>query len=244
MKYTEEMRWFVPGRAPRDVRAAFTGNVQERTDRYLSHPLAANIGIKIRQGKIEVKHPIRQGGWRVPWRNGWIEKWCKWSFPLEHQGAGQVVSRHPADGEQVPVHSGNAADATGKTQRTGPESSEWIEVVKARRTRVFQVDTGGSIRETGPAAHFPAGEPLAWCEVELAGIHVPGSQVSGKTHGLGQWWSLCFEITGSGGHDGKGLTALLRGVVERLELVIREPSLRRDRSCGYPAWLFSLRTRP
>ncbi|MEC4895330.1 MAG: hypothetical protein SAL07_10240 [Oscillatoria sp. PMC 1051.18] len=63
MLTTWEMRWFKQGKLPNQVKDWFEekcpgdrlGSPEERTDLYLSAPGCDNLGIKLRQGNLEVK---------------------------------------------------------------------------------------------------------------------------------------------------------------------------------------------
>ncbi len=79
---TLELRWLFGGASPRDVRAWFgaADAPEERVDHYLLLPAAHELGIKLRDGRFEVKgrvgppEPVELGG-----ASGVIEGFAKWS---------------------------------------------------------------------------------------------------------------------------------------------------------------------
>ncbi len=95
MLATEEMRWFFVGMIPESVATWFGAQVcapqvciapapLPRTDYYLQLADSDSLGIKLRQGRIEVKQregageTIELSGQAV----GQVESWRKWSFGL------------------------------------------------------------------------------------------------------------------------------------------------------------------
>ncbi|MCB9538676.1 MAG: hypothetical protein H6704_20750 [Myxococcales bacterium] len=79
---TLELRWLFGGASPRDVRAWFgaADAPEERVDHYLLLPAAHELGIKLRDGRFEVKGrvgppaPVELGR-----AAGVVEGWTKWS---------------------------------------------------------------------------------------------------------------------------------------------------------------------
>lgn len=88
MYTTNELRWFYPGTIPEDIKAWFRQNYpieqmrspEKREDSYLYTPECDRLGIKLRQGRLEVK-------WRKAelgvlhfgeFVEGKAEKWSKW----------------------------------------------------------------------------------------------------------------------------------------------------------------------
>ena len=120
---TVEVRWFYPGQVPASLPAWFRqagGEAEEqpcRGDQYLRLENTEALGIKLREGRIEIKKRQRRLGLvrfheRVA---GQVEAWRKWSFAL--MGAGALV---PA--------------------------SSWIEVEKERTLLQFQVGSGERVQ--------------------------------------------------------------------------------------------------
>lgn len=115
MYHTAEVRWFVPGPMPEAVRAwpmVPAGTPERRTDRYLLFAGCETVGVKLREGRFEVKAltgppevvPFGQG------IAGRVSRWAKWSR--------SEVDVDPADRET------------------------WIEVAKARRQQTYRVVGG------------------------------------------------------------------------------------------------------
>jgi hypothetical protein len=90
MYTTAEVRWFQEGRAPEHVEAWFSGGGREptfqpvRVDHYLRLVDGDHLGIKLREGRLEVKQrerslSVTHFSARVA---GAMELWRKWSIPL------------------------------------------------------------------------------------------------------------------------------------------------------------------
>jgi len=119
---TVEIRWFYQGKVPTAVFDWFTAIDDElvkepaRTDYYL-HPLVHDgMGIKLREGRIEIKQRIQtmqtiQVGQQI---SGLVEQWQKWSFLLSEQNEFT---------ESIEV-------------------SQWIAVRKARQIQSFRSEWG------------------------------------------------------------------------------------------------------
>jgi hypothetical protein len=125
---TMEVRWFYRGRIPAEVVAWYSriGPSPEeqpgRMDHYLRLADNDSLGIKLREGRLEIKQ--RTGRPEVvdfhPRVSGVVERWRKWSFPL----------------------------AENETALTGPEST-WVAVEKRRRLRRYRV-TGDKQVQAAP----------------------------------------------------------------------------------------------
>jgi hypothetical protein len=115
---TIEVRWFQHGQIPPEVRAWYgrIGPLPEeqpiRVDHYLHLPDHDSLGIKLREGRLEIKQRQRQVG-VVRFDEqlaGLVERWRKWSFSLAHN------------------------------EPTVPEpNGAWIAVEKRRRLRRYRV---------------------------------------------------------------------------------------------------------
>lgn len=101
--HTDEVRWFFSGQVPPDVAEWFAGRCDpvlqpERTDLYLTG-LDESVGIKLREGRLEVKQrrgageAVRFGGGV----EGLAEGWTKWGFGLAEADAPRM------DGDWLPV---------------------------------------------------------------------------------------------------------------------------------------------
>jgi hypothetical protein len=150
---TVEVRWFYPGRVPAPPLAWFrqvAGEPEEqpcRVDQYLRLRSTEALGIKLREGRIEVKQRQRGLG-LVRFQEGVagrVEAWVKWSFALAGEDAGLAGALEPA--------------------------SSWIAVEKTRTLRLFQVVGEGRI------VPLPAGSyETHGCGLELTRISVRGTE--------------------------------------------------------------------
>jgi hypothetical protein len=87
---TAEIRWFQPGPIPPPLResdllrgASLLRNAA-RTDHYLLLDQAETVGIKLREGRLEVKHLLSgpKAAVLLPEVAGWFGLWRKWGFVL------------------------------------------------------------------------------------------------------------------------------------------------------------------
>ncbi|MBE9492068.1 MAG: hypothetical protein IMY70_04225 [Bacteroidetes bacterium] len=93
-----EIRWFIKGKIPPTIFDWFIGlndnyiNQAERIDYYLLLQSDDSLGIKLREGRVEIKQRTNQIGNITPGENvaGIAEKWRKWSFELNE--ANQILS--------------------------------------------------------------------------------------------------------------------------------------------------------
>lgn len=150
---TTEVRWFLPGVVPDRVWQWFDGQTQvptgqpPRTDYYLRIAYGDALGIKLREGRIEVKQRQAQLG-AVRFgksATGHVEQWCKWSFPL--------------------------AEAESNMSELGDGLSSWIGVHKERKVRTFQVQDGAVIDASGTMF---LEQGCAW---EVAQVHLDKTAV-------------------------------------------------------------------
>jgi hypothetical protein len=146
MLATEEIRWFFAGAIPQPVTAWFRAYVGDapaqlpRTDFYLRLAEGDSLGIKLRQGRIEVKQreeadTLIQLGERAAGR---MESWRKWSFGLAETEVGVA------------------------------ETGQWAGVWKARRWCLFVVEENGRITPAPPAAILEQGCACELTDVRLA----------------------------------------------------------------------------
>jgi hypothetical protein len=148
---TVEVRWFHKGPVPEEVAQWFRRGERERetqgsrVDHYHCHTDGGSLGIKVREGMLEIKQRhIVYGVMRFHERvTGVVEHWRKWSFVLES-----------VDG----IAAGFRAQA-----------SSWLGVNKDRRLRKYQL-VGESDVITIPAFE----NPDRGCSVELTQIRVKG----------------------------------------------------------------------
>ncbi len=131
MQTSVETRWFLQGTAPPKVLQCFKDEMAvaqpPRVDTYLRTAKTPCLGIKLREGRIEIKQRVRQLGPHTfhPHVTGMVERWNKWGFPI------------------------SAADTAAETQ-----SDAWIPVVKERILRRYQIVSDSEIRAV-PGWLFP-----------------------------------------------------------------------------------------
>lgn len=144
---TAEMRWFYRGELPGAVlrwyleSSGIITEPEQRTDKYLLLPDVSSVGIKLREGSLEIK--ARSQGLGLlqlePGISGRLEKWKKWSLVLNDD-----VS---AEDELV--------QAIGR----------WVAVYKSRYLARFDLQSESAIQALAKDKPAPAG-----CEFELTTI--------------------------------------------------------------------------
>jgi hypothetical protein len=152
MKASVEVRWFHAGSVSADVWSWFAGGAYPplrqapRIDRYLRLAKGKRLGIKLREGLLEVKQRTRTYG-RVefhPHAVGRVEAWRKWSFPLA--GGGQTLDS------------------------LGIQTPAWIAVSKQRDLRIYRVGPGDRV------SALPSGNwSMQGCALELCAVQAGGS---------------------------------------------------------------------
>jgi hypothetical protein len=161
MLHSAEIRWFVPGPLPDEVLNWFSrgedlaglretkAGAQVREDQYLLFPHCETVGLKLREGKLEVKaltqppKPINVND-RIC---GLSDQWVKWSFGSE--GLKQL-------------------------EKELYQSSRWIKVKKDRYLRKYSADSDSPIevpRNVDPL-------PVKGCNIELTEITVLEEKIS------------------------------------------------------------------
>jgi hypothetical protein len=131
MQKSVETRWFLPGMIPPQVKTWFQEDMvmpqPSRIDLYLHTTGVHDLGIKLREGRIELKQRLNELGQQTfhPRVTGFVESWGKWSF---------LVS-----------------DANYSEQEL---SGNWIPVEKTRSIRRYQVTPDEDIRAV-PGWLFP-----------------------------------------------------------------------------------------
>ncbi len=146
-----EVRWFAAGPPPPAVRAwwqRLPGPEQvapARIDYYLALPDYDALGVKWRDGRMEIKQRAAERGIAqlAPQVAGAVELWRKWSLPL--------------------------AAATPDPSINGPTATAWTAVHKTRRQRQYAAPPGGGLTPLPPA---PLLAPC--CLVELTAIEHAG----------------------------------------------------------------------
>jgi hypothetical protein len=151
MYATTEVRWFFEGMPPPAAVEWFRGGNREpevetrRVDHYFRLAGVNTLGIKLREGRIELKQRQRQlGVVRFAERvHGVMEQWHKWSMSLAESGTSLAAMVLPG--------------------------RSWIGVEKRRQVRSYNVTDGNEVRVV------EAGEfPRRGCSWELAAIRVAG----------------------------------------------------------------------
>ncbi|MBN1248890.1 MAG: hypothetical protein JXC32_14610 [Anaerolineae bacterium] len=145
---TAEVRWFYMGIVPSRLLAWFVApddrvtSEPPRTDHYLLVKDTDALGIKYREGRIEVKQRLGSSRHVVFSEDtaGLVEQWQKWGFPLESAAEDCATLE--------------ALDA-------------WVAVEKARWLRDYRIDSDGRISVLDvPDLSIPS------CSVELADLRV------------------------------------------------------------------------
>jgi hypothetical protein len=151
MLATTELRWFFTGTIPQSVADWFTAYVcadpppPPRVDYYLRLADDDSLGIKLRQGRIEIKQRTAQGELvRLDEQaSGCVEAWRKWGFGL--------------------------ADAEATLTGLVGDMAHWLGVGKSRRWCLFAVGENGRI---SPAPSGTMLEQGCACELtEVRFIH-------------------------------------------------------------------------
>lgn len=148
---TAEVRWFYWGTAPLAALDWLEqwGGLPEpqipRRDHYLRLPGNTSLGIKLREGQIEVKRRLCQRGIARFGESvvGIVEHWRKWSFPIATPQAGAVAWPTPA--------------------------THWITVDKARRLRRYGLAVDGTLSQVRLDRM-----PDKGCEFELSEVRAGG----------------------------------------------------------------------
>ena len=152
MYHTVEVRWFIKGNIPPEVWTWISqhGPVPvepaARVDHYLRITEGDSLGVKLREGRIEVKQRYSQPA-VVRFADhavGTVERWCKWSFEL--------------------------AEA-GEFPELGGHKPGWIGVVKERLVHTFQVQRDESVIRVPLGVALGSG-----CGCEVARVKIAESE--------------------------------------------------------------------
>ncbi|NJO39861.1 MAG: hypothetical protein HC769_22955 [Cyanobacteria bacterium CRU_2_1] len=146
---TMEVRWFLRGAIPDSIREWFLresiapSDPESREDWYVALPNCADVGIKLRQGKIEIKKRMsHRGVQKLSKRSkGRVEKWVKWSFETNSKN------------QELP-------------DILTPETA-WIAVKKTRQQQVYEVATNGDVRAIESGTQVKQG-----CSLEIAELFI------------------------------------------------------------------------
>lgn len=145
---TVEVRWFLRGEVPSDILGWFQnqGHAFEdqlpRDDFYLLLEDGESLGIKLREGRIEIKQRHGQPEIAKFGKHtfGWVEHWIKWSF-VAHETDNYLA-------------------------RISELNNWWIGVRKERKLRTYQVLEGGTLTGVSSSELIESG-----CGWELARIN-------------------------------------------------------------------------
>jgi hypothetical protein len=144
MLHSAEIRWFYPGSLPKLMLRWFAADRMlspaTRTDRYLVFPGCESVGVKVREGRFEIK-ALKGASETVRFSTGISARtdcWVKWSYGKE--------SVKPWIEALLGEHDG------------------WIDVTKARYLRKYSLD-GGEILEVDAEELLDRG-----CNVELTRV--------------------------------------------------------------------------
>lgn len=149
---TAEVRWFLQGNIPHQVLKAYLKEGQRpisqpsRIDHYLRLTERSDLGIKIRQGALEIKQRTHSYGIRQfnSQSTGYVANWLKWRFEL-----------HPSS--QI------------LTNDIAP-SPQWTAIRKKRWLRRFSYQNTGDFFEIPGELEITKG-----CEWELSEVQIVGS---------------------------------------------------------------------
>ena len=148
-----EVRWFYKGKMPTKVLKDYIQGGDEptqfspRTDYYFAIPGRVDLGIKLREGLLEIKqrtksHNVFQFN---PHTFGIVEYWQKWSFALDQPdtdpGINKVISKN----------------------------DPWTAVVKQRWLRKYKITQDGHAFEVSQSVNIVNG-----CEWELSKVNLDG----------------------------------------------------------------------
>ncbi len=147
MLHSAEIRWYADGPLPGEVLSWFAGGQtlepEVRSDSYLVFPECETVGVKLREGKLEIKglvDPPREltTAFGV---TGRADRWVKWSF---------------------------GSDGLRALEAELHQSGTWVEVHKERYLRKFSADQGTPAEVRPQAKPFPR----AGCNVELTRVRL------------------------------------------------------------------------
>lgn len=158
---TTEVRWFCQGPLPPRILKWFQRGGRQpqeqplRVDYYLGLGANDSLGIKLREGRIEIKQREAQHGavQLGPQFVGMMERWRKWSWGLAWD-----------QGSLAEAQDRLAQDWISSPTWTGVEKKRWLLIVRATR-------------EDGIAPAPDAGTVDEGCQVELAQIRARGQVV-------------------------------------------------------------------
>ncbi|MUL35602.1 hypothetical protein [Gloeocapsopsis dulcis] len=158
MLTTAEMRWFNPGKLPEGVlqwfeqdQLGYLAPAEEREDIYLYVPESEFVGIKLRQGRLEIKwRKAELGDLQFGKVTGKTEKWAKWLC------------------EDASNESFQPQDVMGK--------KAWVSLKKMRTQRKYRISpeqtiVAISVNDSSDCAECSAGGDRT-CSVEITQLEI------------------------------------------------------------------------
>lgn len=150
---TVEVRWFYKGEIPTKVLTDYIQGGDEpvhfppRTDYYFVVPGRVDLGIKLREGLLEIKqrtktHKVHQFNL---YTFGIVESWQKWGFALSQPDSGSY------------------------TDKFSSRNASWSAVVKHRWLRKYEITPDRRALELPQSTTITNG-----CEWELSNVHLEG----------------------------------------------------------------------
>jgi hypothetical protein len=218
--YSGETRWFFRGEVPKNIASWFgageSGRFEpERTDHYLEIPSCRTLGVKVREGRLELKALVGTAGVRnfADTVTAFRDTWVKWS---------------PGGGSEQ-----------GLRELVNNPGDRWIAVRKKRCLRRFALENG-EVKEM-PAAAI---QVVPGCHAELTAVDlvssgeglVPSEAVEWSR--ADSWWSLSLESFGDP-------ASTLGNLDRAAEYFFQDPPpmpLPDGCSLSYPAWLAELQS--
>lgn|GEM_PF-236802 len=222
---TSEVRWFQRGSLPEAVRTTFLATVPAavveppRTDAYVRLS-AHDLGIKLREGRLEVKGRLEDHGLHHLCQGieleagvdlvGRVETWAKWT-----------VADFNSDTD---LPSARLVRSPGPSARVNDTALHLTSVTKARIVAYLD-----PIR--GAFCPLPAEVDAQWwrdrCAVEITEVRRAGDD----------WWTLAVEAPLDAGRPTTVLNTALTAVTRAVPSAISLLSPCKDNSRSYPAWL-------
>lgn len=149
MYKTKEIRWFFEGEN-KHVLNWFDNrqkNVFDKRKDFYLHLKNDDIGVKLRDGNIEIKHRVRERarGCLYPEVTGYFENWVKWSFGAE---------------DKDPLY----------TQVLNGNHGQWIEITKERFAVVVTEENGKRIIDS------QLQDVEYGCQIEYTKVHLLGGE--------------------------------------------------------------------
>jgi hypothetical protein len=147
---TTEVRWFYSGEIPFEVKKEFFRNEEfteshpARVDIYLTVAGDPDLGVKIREGRLEIKHRTsRYGSFNFRSQvSGILEGWEKWGFEITER-----------------FYNRNVKDMDG-----------WVEVRKLRWLKRFQITKDKRVKPIYPNIQIDQGCEWEISKVQLSGL--------------------------------------------------------------------------